>query len=76
MEPHYPNTWPNKDTTLGTNQQPCERHHGVYLIGKPMKTQPHQEQHMLMSRRLFLLMDGTLSISLGSIRLPPPQGFS
>jgi hypothetical protein len=22
--------------------QPCGRHHGVYLIGKPMATQPHQ----------------------------------
>jgi hypothetical protein len=65
-QPHYPNTWSNKDTTLGTNQQPCERHRGVYLIVKPMKTQPHQKQHMLISRRLFFLKGGTLSISLGS----------
>ena len=31
---HFPDTLPYKDLTLGTNQQPCERHHGVYLIGE------------------------------------------
>ena len=35
---HFPNTLPNKDLTFGTNQQPCERHHGVYLTRKPMTT--------------------------------------
>ena len=58
-------TKPNKDLTLGTNQQPCGKHHGVYLIGIPMTTQPYQKQHMMMSRRLFLLKSGTLSISQG-----------
>ena len=41
--PHYPNTQPNKDLTLGSNRQPYGKPHGVYLIGKPMTTQPHQK---------------------------------
>ena len=35
-QPHFPNTLPNKELTHGTKRQPCGRHHGVYLIGKPM----------------------------------------
>ena len=37
------------------------RYHGVYLIGKPMTTQLHQQQVMMISRRSFLLKSGTLS---------------
>ena len=58
-----------------TNQQPCGRHHGVYLSGKHMPTQPHQKQHMLVLRTLLLLKSGTLSVC-EETRLPPPQGFS
>ena len=56
------NTLPNKELTLGTNQQPRGRHHGVNLIGKPMTTQPDQNQHMSISRRFFLLKSETISI--------------
>ena len=60
-QPHYPDTWPNKSLTLGANWQACGRHHGNYLIGKPMTTQPHQKQHMMISR-LSLLNNNTISI--------------
>ena len=38
---HYPNICPNKDLALGTNRQPCGRHHRVYIIRKPITTQPY-----------------------------------
>ena len=59
----FPNTLPNKELTHGTKRQPCGRHHGVYLIGKPMAQ--HQKSHLMLSRRLFLLKSGTFSISQG-----------
>ena len=68
------NPWPNKDLTPGTNQPPCGRCRGVYLIGKPMTT-----QHMVISRRLFLLKSGALSISQGRNKIfspPTPMIFS
>ena len=43
QRPRSPNTQPTKDLSLGTNQQPCGRHHGVYLIETPMTTQLHQK---------------------------------
>ena len=68
-QPHSPNTLPNKDLTFDTNRQPCGRYYEVYLIGKPRTTQPHQKQHMVISRRLSLLKNGTLR---EQTRLPPP----
>ena len=62
-QPHLPGPWPNMNLTLGTNRQPCGRYDGVYLIGKPMTTQSHLNQHMLISRRFFLRKSGTLSTS-------------
>lgn len=37
----------NKDLTLGTNQQPCRRHHGFYHNGKSMTSQHHQKSHLM-----------------------------
>ena len=37
-QPYFPDTLPNQVLTPGANSQPCGRHHGVYLIGKPMTT--------------------------------------
>ena len=62
-------TLPNKDLTLGTNQQSCGRQQGVYLIGKPMTTQPHKKQQTMILRTLFLPKSGLLSISMGSNRI-------
>ena len=45
-QPHFLDNLPNKDLTLGINWQPCGRHHGVYLIRKPMTTQPHHKNHI------------------------------
>ena len=44
------NTLTNKGLTLCTNRQPYGRHHGIYLLGKPMPTQ-HQKSHLMVSRR-------------------------
>ena len=40
----------NKDLTPSTNRQPCRRQDGVYLNGKVMTTQHHQESHLMISR--------------------------
>ena len=53
------------DLTNGTNQQPCGRHHEVYLTRTPMTTPTHQILHMMISRRFFLLKSGTLSLPQG-----------
>ena len=35
------------DLTQGTNQQPCRRHHGVYIIVTPLTTQSRPKQEMM-----------------------------
>ena len=39
MQPCFPDILSNKGLIINTNQQPCGRHHGDYLIGKHMTTQ-------------------------------------
>ena len=61
-------TLTNKDLTLDTSWQPCGRHHVLYLNGKPMTTQHHQNSHSTILELIPSLTEET--------RLPPPQGFS
>lgn len=42
-----PTTQFGKMLVSGIHIQPCKRHHGVYLNGKPMTTQQHQNLHKM-----------------------------
>jgi hypothetical protein len=55
----------NKDLTSGTNRQFCGRHHGVYLIGKPMTFQQHPKNAYDDIKKVFLAKEWIFSISQG-----------
>ena len=53
-QPRYPNTRLNTHLALGTNWQPCGRHHGGYLIGRSMTTRPHRKLTYVDINHVFL----------------------
>ena len=69
-QPHFPDTLLYKALTPRTNQQPCGRHHGVYLIGEI-------HDNPTPSKITFDDLKEAFSIFHGEeIRFPSPQGFS
>ena len=75
--PNFSNTWPNKDLAPNTNWLSCGRHHGVYLIGKPMTSQPTTLKITYYNIKVvFLAKKWNFVYLLGKKLEAPPQGFS
>ena len=71
-----PNTWTNKDLTLGTNRQLCGTHHRVYLMrthDNPTKS----KTTCVDIKEVFLVEEcNSFHLSGEETSLPPPEGLS